>query len=266
MSIFCGGRFKVVKPVKKLIVEGLDLGMRQLRNAVILDGAMCTGENHGGCQKTCFLLWKEKWLKRQEGILVETLGIDAPPLNSDSPSSTALGSNIYQCQATSLVRATSPLPIWDARRYIWDITSGTYGPLERVSHLLKSCIRRLYRIFDKTQRRSIRGGLKKTPVAALNLQPGDIVEVKSKEEILKTLDSWGKNRGLVFTAEMVRYCGNRFTVLKKLDKMINEATGELKVLANTVLLEGGTCDGKSHGGCQRMCQTYWRDIWLRKIP
>jgi hypothetical protein len=265
MRKFCGRTFQVVKPVKKLIVEGLDLGMRQLTRAVILNGVTCTGENHGGCQKTCLLLWKEAWLRRKKGTLERTLGNNVPLRNSDVPSSTALEGNVYQCQATNLVKATSPLSIWDARRYIWDITSGTYKPLERVSHLLGSCLHRLYGVFDRNKSQRIHGDLKTTPVAAINLQPGDMVEVRTKEEIIKTLDFLGKNRGLAFTAEMFHYCGGKYRVLKRLEKMINEATGELRTLSSTVLLEGGTCNGKAHGGCQRMCHTYWREIWLRKI-
>jgi hypothetical protein len=105
----------------------------------------------------------------------------------------------------------------------------------------------------------------KTPAASTGLQPGDIVEVKSRGEILETLDSEGKNRGLVFTAEMLRYCGQRYPVLKRVDKMINEASGRMRGLTNTVILDSCTCDGKAHGGCQRMCYSCWREIWLRKV-
>ena len=48
-----------------------------------------------------------------------------------------------------------------------------------------------------------------TPSGSLGLQPGEIVEVKSKEEIFATLDKNDETQGLRFDAEMLRYCGRR---------------------------------------------------------
>ena len=64
MLKFCGKKFKVLKRVEKYIVEGT-VGKRvRMKNTVILDGAFCDGSWHGGCDRTCFALWREKWLKR----------------------------------------------------------------------------------------------------------------------------------------------------------------------------------------------------------
>jgi hypothetical protein len=101
---------------------------------------------------------------------------------------------------------------------------------------------------------------------ALNLQPGEWVEVRSVKEIFATLDKRGKLRGLQFTPEMVKFCGKRLRVYKKLDKIILEATGELrKIRSPTVLLEGVFCDGKAHAGCDRSCFCFWREEWLRRV-
>jgi hypothetical protein len=62
------------------------------------------------------------------------------------------------------------------------------------------------------------------------LRPGDMVEVLSAQEIFSTLDGQDKNRGLRFTREMQKFCGKRFRVYKKLDKIILEATGELRTI------------------------------------
>ena len=43
----------------------------------------------------------------------------------------------------------------------------------------------------------------------LGLQPGELVEIKSEEEIRRTLDATGKNRGLGFMPEMWPHCGRR---------------------------------------------------------
>lgn len=101
----------------------------------------------------------------------------------------------------------------------------------------------------------------------LNLQPGEWVEVRSVKEIFATLDAQGKLKGLRFTPEMVKFCGKRFKVYRRLEKIILEATGELRrIKTPTVLLEGVFCDGKAHGGCDRSCFCFWREAWLKRAP
>lgn len=97
----------------------------------------------------------------------------------------------------------------------------------------------------------------------LNLQPGELVQVKSLEAILKTLDSKGRHRGLVFTPEMVRHCGKQFRVFKRLELMFDEYHKSQRRLKNTVLLEGNFCTGTGLG-CDRSCFLYWREVWLRR--
>lgn len=63
MSLFCGRRFRVLREVNKILVEG-ETEMRRIRGTVILAGVICDGEAHGGCQRYCPILWKKAWLKR----------------------------------------------------------------------------------------------------------------------------------------------------------------------------------------------------------
>jgi len=101
---------------------------------------------------------------------------------------------------------------------------------------------------------------------SLNLRPGDWVEVRSVEEIFSTLDSREKLRGLRFTPEMQKFCGRRFKVYKRLERIILEATGELRTIRSpTFILEGVFCDGSAHGGCDRSCFCFWREEWLKKV-
>lgn len=110
-----------------------------------------------------------------------------------------------------------------------------------------------------TKRASLKGEV-------LNLRVGETVGVRSAKEILATLDKHGKLKGLGFTPEMMKFCEGRFKVYKKLDRIILEATGELrKIRTPTVLLEGVFCDGKEHGGCDRSCFCFWREEWLRRV-
>ncbi len=61
---FCGKRFKVYKQVKRMLMES-NGEMRQMKiPTVYLEGAYCDGKLHGGCDRSCLLLWREVWLKR----------------------------------------------------------------------------------------------------------------------------------------------------------------------------------------------------------
>lgn len=99
----------------------------------------------------------------------------------------------------------------------------------------------------------------------LDLKPGDWVEVKTADEIQELLDSAGRTKGLFFMPEMWDFCGKRFKIYKKVEKITIEATGEHRNLKNpTYLLEGVYCDGHLHGGCDRSCFLFWKDDWLRR--
>jgi hypothetical protein len=100
----------------------------------------------------------------------------------------------------------------------------------------------------------------------LGLQPGEAVEVKSEEEIRRTLDAAGKNRGLGFMPEMWEYCGQKGRVFKRVEKIcLEDAPRTVRTMKNTVLLEGAVCKG-SGIGCDRACFYFWRECWLKRIP
>jgi len=95
----------------------------------------------------------------------------------------------------------------------------------------------------------------------LNLQPGELVEVKRTDEILATLDKDGKQRGLLFSTDMREYCGRRMRVFKRVEKICLEARpGRFRKLKNTVLLEGCICHG-----CDRAAFLFWRECWLKRV-
>jgi hypothetical protein len=98
------------------------------------------------------------------------------------------------------------------------------------------------------------------------LYVGDWVEVRSKEQILKTLDKDGRLDGMPFMPEMFAFCGKRFRVYKRAHKTcdtVYEYKG--RKLADAVHLEGARCDGQAHGGCEAGCLIYWKTAWLRKL-
>ena len=254
MRQYCGKRLVVLKRVEKIIVEGV--GVRYLKNTVILKGADCSGIAHGGCSRTCPILWKEAWLKRPRVQLISVdnyLKLTEPTSNQKQHETSGL-----RCQSISLVNASSDLPPWNPKRYMLDIRAGNFRPMMASFKLV------IKRLLTGKSRSGLPLHVRRTPTITLNLKPGELIEVKSKEEIFATLDSSGKNRGLEFTPEMEKYCGKEVRVLRRMDKMFNETTGEMRQIANTVILEGTNCDGHAHGGCPRSCYCLWREIWLRR--
>lgn len=99
----------------------------------------------------------------------------------------------------------------------------------------------------------------------LDLQPGDWVQVKSEEEILATLDSSGKHRGMAFLPkEMLANCGKHYRVHKRVEKIYLEESRQNRKVKNTVLLEGVLCQGIGVD-CDRSCFLFWREVWLKRI-
>jgi hypothetical protein len=102
------------------------------------------------------------------------------------------------------------------------------------------------------------------------LRPGDVVEVKAPEEILRTLDADGTLDRLPFMPEMVEFCGRTFQVSKRVVKTCYYtkagSSGMRKFRTDdVVLLDGLRCSGAEHGGCQKACMIFWREAWLRKV-
>jgi len=93
---------------------------------------------------------------------------------------------------------------------------------------------------------------------------GDWVEVRSKEEILSTLDRDGRLDGLPFMPQMFEYCGRRFPVYKRASKTCDTVSGRYVglSLADAVHLEL-RCDGHAYGGCQAGCLIFWKTAWLK---
>lgn len=147
---------------------------------------------------------------------------------------------------------------WKTKRYLWH--TRVLGPRESTRRMLRH-IGTSKPSSEKNTKSNVISNVRE----ALNLQPGDWVEVRSEKEILATLDSRGKLGGLSFTFEMVKFCGRRFRVYKRVNRIILEATGELRgIKTPTVLLEDVFCDGQAHGGCDRACFCFWREDWLKR--
>lgn len=98
------------------------------------------------------------------------------------------------------------------------------------------------------------------------LNAGDIVRVRSKEEILLTLDQHHKLKGCLFMYEQQPYCNTEQRVLKVMERFVDERDLRVKKCKGIVLLEGVMCPGtRGWGRCDRACFMFWREEWLVKI-
>ena len=126
---------------------------------------------------------------------------------------------------------------------------------------------RLVQLFLNTIERD-----KNSPNSEINLEApifeaGDLVRVRSKEEIQATLNPWGILKGCKFmTLEMSPYCGTTQRVFKRLERFVDERDYHVKKSHGVVLLDGLYCEGTSdYGRCDRSCFYFWREEWLEKV-
>jgi len=264
MVKFCGKRLRVLRRVEKIYLDGHRFNGR-LRDVVQLADARCDGAAHGGCQMGCVVLWKEAWLKPATGTpdhvpqpLLPLLPVLPAPTAGEPPQQ-------FSCQATELVHAVQPISPWGLWRYVadWRLGQRSLAELARMVFLMAS--NKIRRKLRKPLHGMTRGTLEKTPAVALDLQPGELVRVKDREAIRATLDHIGRNRGLVFLPDMVRFCGQTFRVARRIERSVIDFSKRMQEFDHTVALEGVHCSGLSLGACSRGCYHLWREAWLERI-
>lgn len=298
MFEYCGQRFRVYKRADKTCDYIQGWSIRRMTSTVHLENVRCDGAGHDGCQAGCLIFWKEAWVNRvaQGNGLVSAESLTGSSgarsnggictiesLLAASQRKDAEGAVLYSCQATDVPKFTSYMSFWDPRQYIRDLRSGnlksgyegsTRG--HRALELLLAMIRMLHAsvigFFNEIQDRRkgrrypyLAGLAQNTSGEALNLQPGELVEVRSKEEIMATLDQSQKNRGLWFDGEMLPYCGGIYRVLRRVNRIVDEKTGKIiQMKSSCIVLEGVVCRSDFHRLCPRAIYPYWRETWLRR--
>ena len=90
------------------------------------------------------------------------------------------------------------------------------------------------------------------------------MEVRTRAEILETLDSDGRLEGLPLMPQMLDYCGRRFEVIASAHKTCDVTAGEGRRLSECVHLDL-RCDGKAYGGCKAACLIFWKEDWLKRV-
>jgi hypothetical protein len=116
----------------------------------------------------------------------------------------------------------------------------------------------------------IRGQNTKPAVVVRNNQPplqaGDLVRVRSVQDIKATLDHSGKLKGCGFGTEMEQFCDSIQRVLKPVVRFVDERDYSVRKGKGIVILENITCKGTSFfGPCDRNCFFFWREEWLEKL-
>jgi hypothetical protein len=278
MLQYCGQRVRVYKVAHKTCDTIKTYKNHGMPNAVHLEGLRCDGGAHGLCQARCLIYWKEAWLKRvprgslpvvsqPAGSLTHNKG--ALPASVDTlfchtrhkdPVSNA-ATDLYSCQATTLREATTPLNWYDPRHYVADLRSRNVSIRVFFKFMayagLRAIMRRLRH--DPAARPGLaRGKIPISPV--LDLQPGEMVRVRSRKEIYQTIDANRKNRGLWYDIEMEPFSGKVFPVLARVERLIDEKSGKM--------IEGAVCSGclsTNRLFCPRSIYPYWREAWLERL-
>jgi hypothetical protein len=305
MLQYCGKRFRVFKRADKTCDNIKPWNMRRVKNAVHLTDVRCDGSAHADCDAGCLIYWHEAWLRRADPAVVKLTAdrgaISNPEENRKAhlqagicsvetlykaarrPPDPGTGEEIHCCQATQVREFSSDLPWWNLWQYVRDVRSGNLrrnigdSRAEKLLEFLLSWMEVfrswLIEMFNGIQRMRkgvvyphVEGSLATTPMEELHLQPGEFVQVKSREEILATLDLRNRNRGLLFDSEMIRYCGGTYRVLKRVHQIVDEKTGKiLRMKSPCIILEGSYCASEYHRLCPRAIYHYWRENWLRRI-
>jgi hypothetical protein len=296
MIRYCGQRLRVSKRAHKTCDPALGIIGLRMEDAVHLENLRCDGCFHDACQADCLVFWKEAWLKRAGGPSVAAGNGRMPVCTEQTlhartkldPSASG-ADTIYVCQNTQVKHATRPVKWWDARQYAEDYASGNVSLHEMARGLAYTAWRTVTEagiglgtplrwIYDRFQ--EMRGGSEyplrpfgvpdgeKTPRATLDLQEGELVRVKSHDEILKTLDSRYRNRGLYFDPDYVPFTKRVFKVKRRVQRIIDERTSKMvHFKTDAIVLEDVYCEGK-YAYCRRFCPRaivpYWREIWLER--
>jgi hypothetical protein len=283
MLKFCGQRLTVHKVAHKLCDTISGSGLRRMDNAVHLTGARCDGMSHGGCQTACSLYWKAAWLKpvkHQDADLATESRINLPLLDINTRKEVGSDGELrYRCQATELLRAAPTcLPARDLGQFVTDVKTGNVSALASLRAFLVVFFNRLQAVSKRVLPRRLwfRDGRRwgfvtgrvvgPTPTGELSLQPGEMVRIKSKEQIEATLNADMLNRGMGFEEEMARYCGRTARVHARVTKCLDERTGRMLTMKNPcIVLEDVICMGVHNASCPREFIPFWREIWLERV-
>jgi hypothetical protein len=105
-----------------------------------------------------------------------------------------------------------------------------------------------------------------TNIPVMHFQVGDMVRVRSMEDIQATLGSFNELKGCAFLDGMEQYCGTQQRIFKVMERFLDERDYKVKKTRGIMLLEEVYCQGTPvFGRCDRSCLLFWREEWLEKV-
>lgn len=304
MLQYCGQRYRIASVAHKTCDTATFLMGRRMRDTVFLEDLRCDGSAHDGCQARCLLFWRTQWLRP----VAETANGSPKAKTSDVTPATARKQSCTECQLHNATRAVKPdgevrffcqaTEHWAASEplrplapwhFIEDVRSGNATVREVLRVLMLQFVWRL-RFFKRGWRASVwlyerlhqrlfdrpdpyrEGRISEgspTPEERLELAPGDLVEVKSHDEILCTVTTELRNRGMRYNAEMTPACGRQFRVAQRVSRIIEERSGRMITMKNPcITLEGMYCQAlytPYSPLCSRRSPPFFREVWLRRV-
>ncbi|MEV0583065.1 hypothetical protein [Nonomuraea sp. NPDC050310] len=272
MLRYCGRRMTVFKVAHKLCDTIEYTGIRRMRDAVHLAESRCDGSAHGGCQAACLIYWKTAWLRpvSAEGRPAATGPVDVTLLErATTKEPDEDGATRYSCQATEMLRAAPErLPLKDVRQFWWDYRTGNTGAADTLRGFVTALIGRIRARLGLGEARVIKGRAgTRTPVANLDLETGELVRVRSMDEIAETLDAGLRNRGMAFADDLTEFCGKTGRISGRIDRLIEESSGRMiEMKTPSLVIDGFVCPGRRSFNCPRSHLAYWREIWLERVP
>ncbi len=278
---YFGKSFRVKARLERVCDTIEPIGLRHIVDAVLLDDLRCDGVAHGGCQAQCRLYWKEAWLRPLAADQAPTLlvrGSELAELESRArantrPRHSTTDDQVFRCQGTELQRSSQPVRWWDAHSLLRQTRNGNVGALRFARVMSRSVANEIGQRVGLVSRfpfmpQNPPGHVFASP-DPVGLRPGELVRIRSKEEIAQTLTPESKNRGLWFDREMLVYCGKTARVQAKVERFVNEKTGRLVELASDCyILEGVICTSDQSDGrwfCPREIYSWWRECWLERL-
>jgi hypothetical protein len=281
MARHIGRRYTVTRRVDKICdtVSSSQNWSRRMHATVYLEDLRCDGSGHSGCQAGCKIYWKEAWLRR----------VDDQPDASNESTDVAVElerlaqtgtrtvrelqgqwSEVWRCQATEAFKASTRMRTSHLPQYWRELTNGNYGLPRYFGLLARGFVMEIASRIGLLKALPLKGpGSKSAAVEPLDLQPGDLVQVRPPAEIASTLDEGGLDRGLSFDREMLPYCGRTFRIKDRVQRIIDDKTGRLlKIPKDCLILEGVVCSGERTPGnwfCPRQIYPFWREAWLRRV-
>ena len=270
-------QFRVSKRIEKICWYTPESSSRRLSNTVLLEELRCDGTAHGGCQAECRIYWKDDWIERVDAPVperrsdagtVEELRAFVTARTRAVKSFDTGPEEVFRCQMTESLHASTPVPDKGWWQYTGELRNGNVGLARFLRVVLRLNVWRVAHRLGRHPGMPKFAGASRVDGEKLGLEAGELVEVRSPDEIGATLDSTGKHRGLAYSEEMTPACGKHFRVKNRVDRLIDENTGRMIELKNDcIVLEGFACSGdRSFGSvfCPREAYPLFREAWLRR--